>query len=209
VAALTTRAEFLRRLPAPTVVGSPAVPPVRYRDAGGGVLGDTGMLDLFRHRWEGLGGGLHVATAAQVPDVVAAIVDGRGPVLVTDDPVLAGVAGELRWPECGIGGAAEASVAVVAAVAALAATGSVLLDSRLGRGRSAALLAPLAVFVVRESTVVGHLGAVLRHVDERWPDGLPSQLVAVSGPSRSADIEHTLTRGVHGPGDVHAVVVTA
>jgi L-lactate utilization protein LutC len=95
---------------------------------------------------------------------------------------------------------------VVRATAAIAQTGSVVIDSaRTTRAHS--LLPERCVFVIDASTVVDTPADVLRDRARWWPDGLPSQIVLVSGPSRSADIEMTLTVGVHGPGQVHAVIV--
>jgi L-lactate utilization protein LutC len=95
---------------------------------------------------------------------------------------------------------------LVHATAAVAQTGSIVVDS--GRNaRAASLLPERAVFVIDASTVVDTPGDVLRDRARWWPAGLPSQIVFVTGPSRSADIEMTLTIGVHGPGAVHAIIV--
>ena len=112
-----------------------------------------------------------------------------------------------RWPHCGLHAAARAAVTVVGCVAMVAATGSVVVDARLARGRSISLLPPVCIVVARSSRLVATPGDVLRHREDFWPGGVPSQVVFITGPSRSADIEMTLTRGVHGPGELHVVVV--
>lgn len=177
------------------------VPRVSYRGSPTGV-------GAWEAAWSALGGHTHrVEDAADVPGAVTRAVARRRPVMVGADPLVAGVDGDLRWPECGLEGAVSAEVCVVGAVAGVAATGSLVLDSALAAGRAVSLLPGVAVFVLRAGDIVDTPGDVLRTHSTRWPSGPPSQVVFVTGPSRSADIEMTLTVGVHGPGEVHAVIV--
>jgi L-lactate dehydrogenase complex protein LldG len=68
---------------------------------------------------------------------------------------------------------------------------------------------PAHICLVFRGTMVGDLGeALLRWAPNAAADTeLPSNLVWVSGPSRSADLELVLTVGVHGPGSVDVIVV--
>jgi L-lactate dehydrogenase complex protein LldG len=71
--------------------------------------------------------------------------------------------------------------------------------------RSRSLLPERHISLLREDRIV----AGLEELFAALRGELPSSLAIVSGPSRSADIEQTLTIGVHGPGEVHVVLVPA
>lgn len=91
---------------------------------------------------------------------------------------------------------ATADVGVSGAIAALAETGSVVVQSGPGRSRLATLLPPVHVAFVAASQLTTD---IFTWVAAR-PDPLPANLVFISGPSKTADIEQTLAVGVHGPG---------
>lgn len=101
---------------------------------------------------------------------------------------------------------AGVGLGLTGAHAALADTGGLVLVSGPGRGRLPSALPPLHVAVVGERRLRPSLAALLREDPGLLDAG--SNVVIVAGPSRTADIEMTLTHGVHGPKHVH-VILTA
>lgn len=91
--------------------------------------------------------------------------------------------------------------------AGLAESGSIVISSGPGRGRLASLLVPIHVAVLRRDRMVFALSDLVR----LRPDlvAMPgSNLVCITGPSRTADIEMTLSRGVHGPREIHVILLS-
>jgi L-lactate dehydrogenase complex protein LldG len=91
------------------------------------------------------------------------------------------------------------------ALYALADTGSVVLAASPEEPRAASLLPDVHVTLVSEDCILAGLEELFIAVG----DDLPSSLAIVTGPSRSADIEQKLTVGVHGPGEVHVVLIAS
>lgn len=99
-----------------------------------------------------------------------------------------------------------ADVGITGADAGIAATGSLVLASGPGKPRSVSLLPPVHVALLAESRIVPTLEEWLAANGDTLPR--PAGIVLVSGPSRSGDIEMVVTLGVHGPGEVHILLVS-
>jgi L-lactate dehydrogenase complex protein LldG len=96
-------------------------------------------------------------------------------------------------------------VTVTPCLVLIAETGTAVVSSRLSGGRRNGLVDPVHVIEAREDQLVPDLAAALAAVAPEL--ALASAVTFVTGPSRTADIEQTLIRGVHGPKDVHVVFV--
>lgn len=102
----------------------------------------------------------------------------------------------------------DVDVGVTGADFAVADTGTLVLLARSGAPRMASLLPPIHVALVRSDQFVANLPALIDRLrSDAWRDGLPSAMTLITGPSRTGDIEQTLSIGVHGPGEVRVVVV--
>lgn len=85
----------------------------------------------------------------------------------------------------------------------LADTGSVVLGASPDEPRARSLLPEVHISLLREDRILPGLTELFEAIGS----DLPSALAIVTGPSRSADIEQELTVGVHGPGEVHVVLI--
>jgi L-lactate dehydrogenase complex protein LldG len=90
---------------------------------------------------------------------------------------------------------------------ALAETGTLILRAGPGKPRSTSLLPACHVAVFDRAALVESLAQVGVFLEAWHADEETRGINFITGPSRTADIELTLTRGVHGPKEVHAIFV--
>ena len=104
----------------------------------------------------------------------------------------------------------EAGLGITGADYAVAETGSVVIMPRKGLSRLVSLVPPVHLALVRPQEVVETLDDLfsLRRLEYYRNGGdMGSYLNFITGPSRTADIEQTLVVGVHGPKEVHLVLL--
>jgi L-lactate dehydrogenase complex protein LldG len=105
-------------------------------------------------------------------------------------------------------GRAEGSdmVSVQHGFAAIAETGTLLFPSSAERPTTLNILTDTEIVVLRASRVVGAY-------EDAWDllrseiGTIPRNVMLVTGPSRSADIEQALELGAHGPRRLHVVLI--
>ena len=79
----------------------------------------------------------------------------------------------------------------------IADTGSLILWPSKKEPRLMTLAPPLHLAVLLAGTIYHTLSEAIR--EGRWAEGMPTNALLISGPSKTADIEQTLVYGVHGP----------
>ena len=96
-------------------------------------------------------------------------------------------------------------IGITTAQAAIAETGTLVLDSARERHRLISLVPPVHIAIIDGASIYSTLGETLGALHKGG--NVSSILTFVTGPSRTADIEMTLTIGVHGPREVHIFIV--
>jgi L-lactate dehydrogenase complex protein LldG len=170
------------------------------------------QVDLFeRNVLKEFGTVVRVADMDAVPGVVADYLAAQNlprSVIMAPHPELQAIPWSARPLLTVREGRAEATdaVSVQHGFAGIAETGTLMLPSSPERPVTLNLLADTAIVVLRESAIVGAY-------EEGWDrlraeiGAMPRNVMFVTGPSRSADIEQALELGAHGPRNLHVVLV--
>ena len=98
-----------------------------------------------------------------------------------------------------------AQVGVTGSLGAMADTGSLALQFGAGRGRHASLLPPVHIAIITAEQLVPSMAHFISA--NRDANHQASNVVFITGPSRTADIEQTLTLGVHGPKELIVILI--
>lgn len=102
----------------------------------------------------------------------------------------------------------EAGAGIIGADAALATTGTLVLSTAPGRGRTPTILPPRLIVVITMDQLLPNVEAWLARERASGMTNVrnSANVAFVTGPSRTGDIEMALVLGVHGPGEVHVIV---
>jgi L-lactate dehydrogenase complex protein LldG len=167
------------------------------------------MLDRVRAL---AGKAIHVRTGAEAAEYVAGVTKGRTSIASnsaflreTGITALSGVVSGITDAEQLRGLCATADFGITSADYALTDTGSLVMIASPSEARLISLLPPIHIAVVPVERLLSGLDEFYTLVPK--PADRTSSTVFITGPSRTADIEQLLIRGVHGPGEIHVVVV--
>ena len=170
-------------------------------------------VDRFVAAFEKLAGKtFRVAAASDVARAVEGLLAGKR-AIASNAPFLR-ECGVLQLPgvESGLihrdqlrAACATADIGITSADYVLADTGTLVMLSSPQEARLISLLPPIHLAIFSRERILSGLDELLTVVPK--PAEQSSAMVLITGPSRTADIEQILVRGVHGPGEIYAVIV--
>ncbi|MFI7492401.1 lactate utilization protein C [Micromonospora echinaurantiaca] len=177
----------------------PAEVPREYR-----LAGRPADVDLLAHRLVDYRATVHRCADGEVARVVDDILGGRRVVVPPGLPRrwLPATVEAVTDDRLGTEQLAAVDGVVTAAAVAVAETGTIVLDGAPDQGRRIITLLPdVHVCVLRADQVVAGLPDAVGRLDPRRP------LTWISGPSATSDIELDRVEGVHGPRNLHVVIL--
>ncbi|MEP6850262.1 MAG: lactate utilization protein [Acidobacteriota bacterium] len=174
------------------------------------LAGSKGLIGRFRTNLESVGGECIVASndieaSSHLRDLIARLSVKRA--AISDSDLVRGILGPVEGVEFVEEAAAkelfDCDVGITGAQFAIAETGTLVLVSDSERSRLTSLIPPIHVCVLRSSDI----RQTMREILDLTKVDLSTVLTFITGASRTSDIELTLAIGVHGPRELHVIIV--
>ena len=99
------------------------------------------------------------------------------------------------------------NVGVAHAALGIAATGTCVVETDDEETRLSTMLPETSIITLNISDIVPGIADIAGYLRERQKDGIVSYTSLITGPSRTADIERVGAIGVHGPLNVHIILL--
>src|SRR3982750_430199 len=180
--------------------------------------GSLSLIETFCVSLESVGGHCHIAAdeeaaarrlSAIITDLQARQAAKR--IALSDSPTVTRVARGIDSDEIDVCPSPDDlfnyDIGITAAQAAIAEIGTLVLVAESERHRLVSLLPPVHIAIVHARNLVLTIADALSHLRRDDPKEMSRAITFITGPSRTADIELTLTVGVHGPKELHVIVI--
>ncbi len=181
------------------------------------------LLPIFKVELELLGGHVNLASTKEASEIITSIAEDRNVKLAVkcnlpfeDEINLTEVFARKGMSLARVGDGerniietiSKADMGLSGATLAIAETGTIVIVCRKDEDRLVTCLPQLHVAVVPSSVLVQRPTDTIPLLEETLRDPSPCTVSFVSGPSRTADIEMKQVLGVHGPHEVHVVMLS-
>jgi len=182
------------------------------------VSDERSLVETFKQQLESVGG--HCIVVSDESELTTALkhvvgeIEANGletrRVALSDSPLLGVISRDLEAQGHEIAVTPSASdlfqfdVGITSAQAAIAETGTLVLEQARERNRLVSLLPPVHIAIVNAADICATMTEAITRA--RHESDTSSAITFITGPSRTADIELTLTIGVHGPKELYVIV---
>jgi len=182
------------------------------------VSDERSLVEIFKQQLESVGG--HCIVVSDESELTTALkhvvgeIEANGletrRVALSDSPLLGVISRDLEAQGHEIAMTPSASdlfqfdVGITSAQAAIAETGTLVLEQARERNRLVSLLPPVHIAIVNAGDICATMSEAITRA--RKESDTSSAITFITGPSRTADIELTLTIGVHGPKELYVIV---
>ncbi len=101
----------------------------------------------------------------------------------------------------------DADAGITGCEALIARNGSILVSNDNLSGRRLSIYPPVHIVIAYASQLVMDIRHGLNKLKDKYGDQWPTMVSAITGPSRTADIEKSIVLGAHGPKELYVFLV--